>query len=150
VEGVTPEDLEEYRRACVRIEPEAIQDEYVRTPSDLAYWSEMHSNVFREWQLAKFAREQEWGAAITRSRATLSSASVSGRGPTVDQVDAHATNDEAYVAAKRNEIYLEAERQRLLGMVEAIRTKKDMLVSLGAHIRAEMERDPQVNERERE
>lgn len=147
---VTPEDLEAYRRACVRIEPEAINDEYVRVPSDLSYWSEMHANTYREWQLAKFAREQEWGSAVTRSRAMLNSERgvASGRGPTVDQVDAHAINDADYVKAKRDEVYLEAETKRLLGMVDAIRTKRDMLVSLGAHIRAELEHDPLIRERE--
>jgi hypothetical protein len=143
---VSPEDLEAYRKACVRIEPELIQEEYVRTPSDLAYWSEQHALIHREWQLAKFAREQEWGSAVTRARAELSS--YGGKGPTVDAVEASAINDPAYVKTKRDEIFLEAERVRLIGMVDAIRTKKDMLVSLGAHIRAEMERDPMIKERE--
>jgi hypothetical protein len=142
---VTPEDLEQYRRACVRIEPEAIQDEYVRVPSDLSYWSEMHANTYREWQLAKFDREQEWGAAVTRARATLASERAKA---TVADVEASAINDPAYVEKKRQEVYLEAETKRLLGMVEAIRTKRDMLVSLGAHIRAELERDPLIREHE--
>lgn len=146
---MSPEDLEAYRRACVRVEPEAIQDEYVRVPSDLAYWSEMHANCYREWQLAKFTREQEWGAAVTRSRAMLSSErGGSGRGPTVDQVDAVAVTDEGFVKAKRDEVYLEAETKRLAGMVDAVRSKRDMLISLGAHIRAEMERDPLIKEPE--
>lgn len=145
---MTPEDLEEYRRACVRIEPMAIQDEFIRVPADLAYWSESHSNLYREWQLAKFAREQEWGAAMARARASLSSEKQGGRGPTVDQVEAEAVNDPKYVEAKRNEVYLEAETKRLVGMVDAVRTKRDMLVSLGAHIRAEMEHEPTIRERE--
>lgn len=143
---MTPEDLEEYRRACVRIEPMAIQDEFIRVPADLAYWSESHSNLYREWQLAKFAREQEWGAAMARARASLSSEKQGGRGPTVDQVEAEAVNDPKYVEAKRNEVYLEAETKRLVGMVDAVRTKRDMLVSLGAHIRAEMEHEPLIKE----
>lgn len=143
---MTPEDLEEYRRACVRIEPMAIQDEFIRVPADLAYWSESHSNLYREWQLAKFSREQEWGAAMARARASLSSEKQGGRGPTVDQVEAEAVNDPKYVEAKRNEVYLEAETKRLVGMVDAVRTKRDMLVSLGAHIRAEMEHEPLIKE----
>lgn len=145
---MSPEDLEAYRRACVRIEPMAIQEEFVRVPSDLAYWSESHSNLYREWQLAKFTREQEWGAAMARARALLSSKAVGGGGrrPTVDQVEGEAVNDETYVAAKRNEVFLEAETKRLAGMIDAVRTKRDMLVSLGAHIRAEMEHDPVIKE----
>lgn len=142
---VSPEDLEAYRRASIRIEPLQIQDEYVRVPSDLAYWTEMHATIYREWQLAKFSREQEWGAAVNRARSELSSR---GGKATVSDVEAYAINDPAYVKAKRDEVHLEAERQRLLGMVEAVRTKRDMLVSLGAHIRAELEHDPIIKERE--
>jgi hypothetical protein len=142
---VTPEDLEQYRRACVRIEPVCIQEEYIRMPSDLSYWSEAHALMYREWQLAKLAREQEWGRAVGRARAQLAGAP--GRGPTVDAVEAYAINDPEFVAAKTNEIQLESERIRLLGMVEALRTKRDMLVSLGAHIRSEMEHDPMIRER---
>jgi len=146
---MSPEDLEEYRRACVRIEPMAIQEEYVRVPSDLAFWSESHANLYREWQLAKFDREKEWGFALERSRAMLHSEGVKnarGGGPTVDQVEARAVSDETYAVAKRNELFLEAETKRLYGMVDAVRTKRDMLVSLGAHIRAEMEHDPMIKE----
>ena len=62
----------------------------------------------------------------------------------MDQVEAEAVNDPKYVEAKRNEVYLEAETKRLVGMVDAVRTKRDMLVSLGAHIRAEMEHEPLI------
>lgn len=146
---MTSEDLEAYRRASIRIEPLAIQEEYVRVPADLAFWSEQHSVLYREWQLAKFEREQEWGRAIERARADLSSERKGlGRGPTVASIEAYAIQDPLYVKAKNEEIHLEAERQRLLGMVDAVRTKRDMLVSLGAHIRAEMERDPVIKEKD--
>lgn len=142
---MTPEDLELYRQACVRIVPEAIQEEYVRTPSDVSYWSEQHALVYREWQLAKFTREQEWGAAVTRARAEL--ASFGGKA-TVDAVEAEAINDRKFVKAKRDELTLEGEKVRLAGMMEALRTKRDMLVSLGAHLRTEMEQNILIKERE--
>lgn len=147
---MTPEDLEAYRQASIRIEPLAIQEEYVRVPSDLAFWSEQHSVLYREWQLAKFEREQEWGRAIERARADLSSnrKGAPGRGPTVASIEAYAIQDPQYVKARNDEIHLESERQRLLGMVDAVRTKRDMLVSLGAHIRAELERDPVIKEKD--
>jgi hypothetical protein len=126
---VTPEDLEAYRRACIRIEPLTIQEEYVRVPADLAFWSEQHSVVFRAWQIAKFEREQEWGRAVARARTELLSErqGAAGRGPTVDQVEALAVNDPTYVQMKQDEIHLEAERQRLLGMIQSIQAKRDMV-----------------------
>lgn len=147
---MTPEDLEKYRQACVRINGDFISDEYIRIPSDTAWWSSQYALIYREWQLAKFAREQEWGAAVDRARATLLSerGSTGSRGPTVDQVEAQAINDRAYVQAKRQEIEFEGEKVRLAGMLEALRTKRDMLVSLGAHLRSEMEQGISIKERD--
>ncbi len=152
---MTPQDLELYRKTCVRIEPLAIQEEYVRTPSDIAFWSEQYAMMYREWQLSKFNREQEWGRAVKRAREALSHdptpGGTSGRGkPTVDAVEAEALIDTNYVDAKKQEIMLEAEKVRLAGMMDAIRTKRDMLVSLGAHIRSEIEQGMYIKDREQE
>jgi len=41
------------------------------------------------------------------------------------------------------------EKIRLYGVIDAVRTKRDMLISIGAQVRAEMESDPSIRERSR-
>lgn len=146
-EGIdlNPSELEAYRRACLRIEPLAISEEYVRTPSDIAYWSSQYAEVYEAWQLAKFDREREWGGALARARFELGPAK---RGAvTTADLEGAAVNDAQYVNAKRQEILLEAEKIRLSGVLEALRAKKDMLVSLGAHVRQEIQSEIWINTR---
>lgn len=134
---MSPQDLEEYRRACVRIDEDLLNQEFIRTPADVAYWSEQYSIIYREWQLAKLAREQVWGASLRAAKNELHS--LGATRPTVADIEGEAINAVDYVQAKRQEIELEAEKVRLSGMLEALRTKRDMLVSLGANHRSEMQ-----------
>lgn len=134
---MTPQDLEAYRQACVKIDELCLNEEFIRTPADVAYWSDQYSIIYREWQLAKCDREQAWGAAIKRAKNELYT--LGEKRPTVADCESGALNDDLYAQAKRREINFEAEKIRLSGMLEALRTKRDMLVSLGANHRAELQ-----------
>ena len=65
---------------------------------------------------------------------------------TVDMVKAAIDSHDDYVAAQRKTIDAEVEKNECFGRLDAIRSKRDMIVSLGAQIRAEMQADPTVRE----
>ena len=138
-------DLDEYRRRCVSIDQFAIQEEYALVPADMAFWSDQHADTYRAWQLCKLEREKEWGSAQLRARQKLGARG--GKAPTVGEVEAEALQDAPYTELRRQEIYLETETKRLQGLLEALRTKREMLISLGAHLRQEYWQDPAIKEK---
>jgi len=143
---ISPEaDPDEYLRDCVRIEPLVIEEEFVRLPADLAFWNERYSQCVRTFLMAKLdADECEARLRIVHREMLLAT----GAKVTESQVDSAVTQDGATRDARIRLIEAEAAKQRLGGIVDAIRTKRDMLISLGAHMRAELQGDP-VLRRER-
>lgn len=139
---MTPEEQAIYSAECVRIEPLAIEEEYIRLPSDLAYWSAELARAIEQSALAKNARELTAAEVAGEKREDLHA--LNGKAPTVAQVEEAVTTDHRYQKAKHAEITTESRRMEILGTVEAIRAKRDMLISLGAHIRAELQRDPLI------
>jgi len=138
-------DPDEYLRECVAIEPLAIQEEYVRLPADLAYWNAQYANAQRAHLLAKVnldVLERELYPVI---RAELEA----GGRATEKMIEAGIGQSEVWVEAKREVAEAEAEKGRLYGVLDAVRSKKDMLISLGAHLRIEMEGDPVLRDHSR-
>ncbi len=139
-------EMDAYLKQCVGINPEDIQAEFVRIPGDLAYWNTQYANALREHLLSKLdfdvlkanldpmVRQAllEAGAKITE--ATVSSA-----------IESH----EQLIDARRACIEAEVAKNERFGCLDAIRAKKEMLISLGAHLRAEMEGDPNIREQAR-
>jgi len=70
-----------------------------------------------------------------------------GKKPNLDQLKGAALCSQRYIDAKAREATAESERHRARGRVDALSTKRDMLISLGAHIRLELLRDPAVRKR---
>lgn len=138
-------EVDAYLADCVQIYPEAIQEEYVRMPSDLAYWAERYAKALRVYLGSKLD--------LDRSRARLRVAcrldlEVQGK-VTESMVESAVDQHPEMEVARLNYIEAEVEKVRISGLLDAIRTKKDMLVSLGAHVRTEMERDPLLRETSR-
>ena len=50
--------VDAYLYDCVNVEPEALQEEFVRIPADLAYWNERYAQAHREHLLAKLDAER--------------------------------------------------------------------------------------------
>jgi|SRR6516162_2983609 hypothetical protein len=121
------------------IDPLALDEEFQHAPADYAYWSHQLSQATKTALQAKFEREKTYARLLIEIRETTSK-------KTVDEVEARVICCPEYEVAKLNEIESDAERARLYGIVEALRVKKDMLIQLGAHVRAEMDRDPQIRE----
>lgn len=129
----------------LRIDPVLIQEEYVRLPADIAYWNACYADAFEAWALAKSAREQAYHRLMSHHRDLLEQKGKSR--VTIGEVESQVFQDSQYIAARSDEIDSEAEKLRVHGVVEGLRAKKDMLVSLGAHMRLEMEHDPVLRQR---
>jgi hypothetical protein len=142
-------EIDDYTMQCVNLVPEAIEEEFVRCPADIAYWNERLARALKELLLAKQAREQV-GARLhleLKARASLEGKDTKVKPPTVDDLNAAVEVAPEYQAAKLREIEAEVDKARAWGVVEALRVKRDMLVQLGARQRIEMENDPVIRAR---
>lgn len=134
---------DEYLKECVRINPEDIQSEYLRIPADLAYWNAQYATALRAHLMAEVDLKIMKGRLIPMIREQIV---IKGGKPTVDQVDALVESNEDYIAQRYELVGTEVAKNEAYGKLDAIRSKKEMLISLGAHIRAEMEGDPSLRE----
>lgn len=137
------QDPDKYLDECTAIDEFAIQAEYMRLPGDYAYWNSRYSEVYRYHLRSKLDLTQLVARLTKEYRARLEAGRSSGR-VTIGEVEAEVEADSEYLDAKIVEIEADAEAKRLAGVLEALRTKREMLISLGAHIRAEMNRDPMI------
>lgn len=119
----------------VDIDDQDLHGEYSRAAHHLAAWGVQYADAQREFLLAKTARER------TEARLRLSlreEYEASGKKATEATVDALLKTHPDYEADKLAEVEAEAESLRVRGVLNAVKTKCDMLVSLGATQRAEM------------
>jgi hypothetical protein len=145
--------VERYAKEAVDMAPEAMEEEYVRLPADLAYWNERYARALKVFLTTK-ARSKTMAALLKiehRERlfeefqAKKEEKGKSGSGRVTDSmVDAALEQDERWQNMQAQLVDAEVEMVRVKGTAEAVRAKKDMLVSLGASIRAEIEGDPIV------
>ena len=143
-----------YLAECVHIDPLAVQDEYVRVSADLAYWNAQYAKSVRDSLIAKVELDILERELYPKCRQVLEDGGVR---PTEAAIDIECTSprattighSDAWKAAKRQLAEAEADKAKAYGVVDAVRAKKDLLISLGAHIRAEMERDPVLRDQQR-
>ncbi len=158
-------DVEDYLLQSVDIEPLALEEEFIRLPPDLAYWNHQFADAVREYSRSKFLREQTAARLHTELREEImyaakeaaktaiedgaTKSSVKVKSPTIADIEAAVLTNEEYVEAREREIEAEANKARLYGIVDAVRTKRDMLVQMGANRRAEMQGDPSIRQEAR-
>ena len=140
------EEMDAYLRQCVKINPEDMQEEFVRIPADLAYWNAKYAQALREHLLSKLDRDVLKANLEPMMRQELAAA---GAKITEAVVKAAIESNEAMVEAERRVLEAEVAKNEVFGYLDAIRSKKEMLISLGAHLRAEMEGDPLIREQAR-
>lgn len=140
------DELDSYLRQCVKINPEDIQGEFVRIPADLAYWNSQYAAAMRRHLFSKIDTKVLRARLEPEIRAALIAA---GAKLTESMVKAAIDSDERVVEAERMEAEAEVAKNECFGYLDSIRSKKDMLISLGAQLRAEMEGDPLIREQAR-
>lgn len=138
------EEIDSLLVDSTRIDPINVKDEFVRVSADMAYWGEQFAQASRTLQRKKLNYEQVRAALWLEKR---EGASRTGKKPpTVDDIKAMVETADELDEAKGALIDAEYERDRIKAVLEAVRAKKDMLISFGAHVRAEMNGDPVIRE----
>jgi hypothetical protein len=132
------ENLKAYREDCVRIMPEAIQEEFVRIPADLGFWNERYAQALRAFLLSKLGRDETEARLYLHHRERMAAA---GHKASEAQVDAAVRSDPEMHEANMRVVDAQVDYQRARGTVDAVSAKKDMVTSLGAQLRTEMEGD---------
>ena len=140
--------IERFLKEAIDISPEALEEEFVRVPADLAYWNERYAVSLRMWLSAKVERERIMGELLCDPLFIEElEEKLQKKKPSVDQIKGAILNHKSYITARISEAANEAEKTRLRGCVDAVASKRDMLISLGAHVRLEMQHDPVLRSR---
>jgi hypothetical protein len=135
-------EVDAYLVDCVKLDPIALDEEFIRLPGDLAYWNEKYAQAIRAHLHAKHDADKTRAAVMLEIREEAASTGVK---MTVADVDARVTIDERVSEADIALVEAEAAMKHARVRCEAVMAKRDMLQSLGAKIRAEMS-DPVVRE----
>lgn len=136
-------DEEKYLSECVTIEPLAIQEEYIRLPADMSYWNARYADAVRGHLLAKHELERVEAQQQLEQREKLAA---EGKKPTEAMVSSAVLMSDEYNKAKLASIEAEVAKTRAAGRVDDLHSKREMLISMGAHIRKEMDGDPVLRE----
>lgn len=126
---------EDYLRECIQVEPEALRQEFIRIPADLAYWGERFAVAVREHLAAEHHRKVTYAKVHLIVKQTAAD-----KGQKISEKDTEAWVEQTpeVMAARAAEIEAEGAMQLARSRRDAIMAKKDMVVSLGAQARAEM------------
>jgi hypothetical protein len=128
-----------YLAECVTLIPEQIQEEFTRLSADMAYWGQRYADAYRLALDTEMERKRVYGQRFFDLAVELEVSSKKGKAPTADERKHAVEFDVAYLAARSRENRAEAEKIRLYGVLDAIKAKRDMLISLAAQQRAERE-----------
>lgn len=134
---------DDYLRECARINPEDIQTEFERIPGQLAYFNAQYAGALNAHLVA------EIDVKVTRARvytAVREAMIAKGGKPTEEYMKALIESNEDYIEQQYIASAAETKKNDLYGKLDAIRSKKEMLISLGAHLRAELGGDPLIRE----
>lgn len=135
---------------AVTLDRERLDDEYMRISSDVAYWTQLAADAMEvelrtkvQVEQAKADVKEAEAKAYLRVQEEMADAKPK---PTVATLEAHVQLDEGVkVARARLHALMDehaeaaANRKRIDGIVSSIYTKREALISLGAHIRKEMD-----------
>lgn len=140
-------EVDDYLADSVRLMPEAINTEFERVATDLAYWGARYAEAFRTERIAKIELERTEARLFIKHREEMIQAGVKA---TEAAINANVMTDQELFDARMQYVEAEVEVKRMSGACEAVRAKREMLVSLGAQIRAEMAGDPLIRQRHAE
>lgn len=152
------------RQVRISEDPEIIKIDYREVSPALARWNTRLVEAAKALKLAELEEEAAVDRAKLDAEIVEEGLRVEIRGQpgklALDMVAAKIALDPRYRKARENVISVrlehgkrvveaEAVKRRAAGMVEAIQSKKEMLISLGAHLRLEMQREPLIRDNSR-
>jgi len=136
-----------YIEAAVTVNDSDISGEYMRVPGDLAYFVKKYAEAEYAYLAAKAEVDRQKGGAYERARKSLEEDPDIKKAPTEKMVEARAANDTLLMGALEDLAFASSQRKLYDGYVDAVKSKRDMLISLGAHMRKEREADPVIRDR---
>lgn len=116
--------------------PGALNQELINLPGEVARWGFRAAHALADYNSAKQAREEAWALAGDAARAHLLEASAR---PTVAQIEGLAIRTDTYRAAAKAESDAEVRLKRYQAVMEALRAKREALITLGANLRSELQ-----------
>lgn len=132
-------EVDKYLHDCVSVYPETLNEEYVRVGADMAYWGHKYASARKAVLEARAALKKFTAKLYLDTRERLAKA---GTKVTEALLDAEVESSQLLLDQRLRLAEAEYDCDRVEGVLDAIRGKKDMLVSLGATQRAEMDSDP--------
>jgi len=142
-------DFDEYLVDCVSIDEDDLNAEYIRVSTDLAYWAKKHGEAEHDFLAAKANVKRAEATAYEQAMHDLADEYETGKiskKPTEKMVEARAQLDPEVEDAHDRYARSAGWRREVEGYVEAIQSKRDMLVSLGADLRKERQNEPYLRE----
>ena len=136
------DEVESFRRVTT-IDPLRISSEFSGLPSDYAFWTAKYADAVERHLAAEHDLEHTEARLSMMSREMLA---LRGGKTTEACVRENVVLHPDYAISKMTAIEATADKEKLRGVMEALRTKREMLVSLGAHLRAEMSVSPGLRE----
>ena len=126
------------------IDPLEINEEFLRLPAQVAYWNAQYAEAYRRWLTSKNIVDRAFAVLYTEVRDEAES----NRSKTTEAtIKATVEMDPRYIEACQDQIAAEAEKVRLAGVLESLRTRRDALMSVGASMRAELQGNPSIRRR---
>jgi len=136
---LTDADIGFLERSVEAITPDDIEKEMRELPSTLAFANARFASAHNDYLLAKLVLEREEARLYLSTRSTFEAA---GAKFTEKTLDSTVKMSDEYNDDRRLLIVAEVERERLKGFCITLAAKREMLVSIGMRINAELRMDP--------
>lgn len=133
-------DVTMLAKSC-NIDPNNIQGEFVNLPGELAYWCTQYAEAVEAYLTKKAAFEVKEAELASAIRAKLD---LTGKKATEATIEEGVHTHPEWLVSRTELLKAEGNKLRVNGIVSAVEAKREMLVSLGAHIRMEMQAFPSV------
>lgn len=116
---------------------------FTKISSDIAHWTERYAKALGRLLRAEAYRKRTQAELFLEIKKTQLEG---GKYPSEEVAKAALQSNPRFIDAQEAEIDAEVARVRINGICEALRAKKDALVSLGADVRAERGGDPRIRD----
>jgi hypothetical protein len=131
----------EYTHRAVRIDPLDLREEYMRLPGDLATANARYAEALDAYLEAEAHAKSETAKLYLQLRELMA---IKGDRVTEAMLLATLESSPKWLEIRGRVVSAEVDKVRARGLCDAIHAKREMLVSLGAHVRKEMDNDPTI------
>lgn len=138
--------------AAAEDDPRALKAEFVAFTGRRRRFRLLRTEAFRSVKLAENKLERAEARARLNYKTRLKPSGAGyvdkdGRKVTAEDIDAYVVTSEEVILAGDHLVEAQVAKERLDGILDDCSAKKEMLISLGAHVRTEMENEPTIRSR---